>query len=57
MEALAWGVPRGWGGIDDGKEIRNEMPLTQHPCEDIFRGRQIPGVGEETEGKGRVGRE
>lgn len=44
------------GGKDDGEEIRNEMQLAQLPWEEISRRKQIPGVGEEAEGKGTGGK-
>lgn len=61
--ALAWLVAGvgGEGGEmgrgDDGKEIRNEVHLDQHLCEDGFGRKQIPGLGEESGGKGQVGSE
>lgn len=56
LAALAWLVSGGGGGgwKDDGEEIRNEVQLAQHLCEEIFGRKQIPGLGEESEGKGQV---
>lgn len=57
IAALAWLVSGGGGWKDDGKEIRNGVQLAQRLCEEIFGSKQIPGLGEEREGKGQVGSE